>query len=134
MPEPSVQKVRDVHLLTRADEKTVVLSRERFAADNRRPVRFVYRQLSLQNPSSTVHVYPYITPAENRREWPIYTIADDRGKNFDGSNFPFLDSRLEILPTKSRSSRGNGVYTTVERKLRFAFPKYKYYTFDIPCC
>lgn len=95
-------------------EKTVVLSRERFAADNRRPVRFVHRRLSLQNPSTTPHVYhrashhgpmAYILIAGEK----IFTDRESR------SNFP--KSYSKILP--NLSSRENGVYTTANEKLRF---------------
>lgn len=107
---------RDVHLLM-GDEKTVVLSRERFAADNGRPVRFVHRRLSLQNASTT---------------------RTSRTFNHESAGKKLRAKRIQIfrnrtLHSKSILSLGRRI-RYCERK-RFVFPeyKYKYYGFDILC-
>lgn len=110
-------------------EKTVVLSRERFAADNRRPVRFVHRRLSLQNPSTTPHrISPCITP----RTDGLYTHCGR--KNIHGSRitFKFFEIVFENS-SKSVLSRERRIYYC-ERKVTFRMftkCKYKYYAFDI---
>lgn len=107
---------RDVHLLT-GDEKTVVLSRERFAADNGRPVRFVHRRLSLQNPSTT-------------RTSRTFN-HEPAGKKLRAKEIQIFRNRT--LHSKSILSLGRRI-RYCERK-RFVFPeyKYKYYGFDILC-
>lgn len=103
---------KDVHLLT-ADEKTVVLSRERFAADNRAP-------RSLRT-SPTLASKPFDRTA---RVWK--KIRDQIFRKSCSKIYLFR------LPWNGILSWERHVYYC-ERKLRLVFPdyKYKYYGFDV---
>lgn len=103
---------KDVHLLT-ADEKTVVLSRERFAADNRAP-------RSLRT-SPTLASKPFDRTARVWRK-----IRDQIFRKSCSKIYLFR------LPWNGILSWERRVYYC-ERKLRLVFPdyKYKYYGFDV---